>query len=345
METAFEHETIGSILQHFGFTEKVLSHRSYIHYIGDDGHLKLVCGVTLESGKKLVVKLLREEDDVKLGWQVAENRFAFSEFLRQNGIRTPAHYQSNGRNCIEYSYNGHICHAAVEDWCGEEIRYITADLSYRIGEMMARMHIISLASGFQIGAPTLFGAAVHNDVDCFDQFCAISENLRLDRTLVSQIKELREEKMERIRSSWDTLRRAAVQGDISVNNLVDGPDGLIVFDYNNAGDEVPVSDLILEGLLTAYEMDLPDGVPQSERERFFPAFLDGYLSVRSLTEEERAVAWDIYTLYHGLWFTRIVYNENSLQKLVERGEYDSANALLAKMLSDLTATDDGRFNR
>lgn len=37
METAFELETIGSILQHFGFTEKVLSHRSYIHYIGDDG--------------------------------------------------------------------------------------------------------------------------------------------------------------------------------------------------------------------------------------------------------------------------------------------------------------------
>ena len=117
-----------------------------------------------------------------------------------------------------------------------------------------------------------------------------------------------------------------------------------MFDYNNAGDEVLVSDLVMEGLLTAYEMDLPDGVPASYREKLFPSLLKGYLSERPLSEPERGAAWEIYTLYHGLWFSRIVYHNDSLEKLVQRGDYDAANRLLRQMLSDMTQQDDGRFN-
>ncbi|MBO4932793.1 MAG: hypothetical protein J6I42_11480, partial [Clostridia bacterium] len=146
-----------------------------------------------------------------------------------------------------------------------------------------------------------------------------------------------------LRSVWDRLPKAAVQGDISINNLVYGKDELTVFDYNNAGDEVLVSDLVMEGLLTAYEMDLPEGTDPGCREQFFPALLNGYLSRRQLSDEEADAAWIIYTLYHALWFTRIIYNENSLGKLVEKEDYESANRLLAQMLADMTETDDGRF--
>lgn len=99
----------------------------------------------------------------------------------------------------------------------------------------------------------------------------------------------------------------------------------------------------MEGLLTAFEMDLPEGVPESSREGLFDEFLRGYLSVRPLTPSEADVAWDIYTLYHSLWFTRIVYNENSLQKLLERQDFPAANALLEQIRNDLTRNNDGRF--
>lgn len=46
-------------------------------------------------------------------------------------------------------------------------------------------------------------------------------------------------------------------------------------------------------------------------------------------------------LYHGLWFTRVVYQDTSLEKRVERGEFDAANRLLA----DLTEQNNGRFER
>ncbi len=274
-----------------------------------------------------------------------EKQSAFSEFMRRHGIKTPARYMVEGKYCIEYVYNNIPCNVTVEDWCGEEITEINTEISYKIGELMARMHILSLDNHCEIGCGTLFSAAYWNDVDAFPQFCEICKNEKLDQEIVEKIKKLHDEKLEAIRTVWDMLPKAAVQGDISINNLAYGEEELIVFDYNNAGDEVLISDLVMEGLLTAYEMDLPDGTDPSCREQFFPALLEGYLSVRTLSDEEAKAAWLVYTLYHALWFSRVIYNEDSLEKLVKNEDYASANKLLRQMLADMTETDDGRFNK
>ena len=67
--------------------------------------------------------------------------------------------------------------------------------------------------------------------------------------------------------------------------------------------------------------------------------------MRALSEAEQRIGWEIYTLYHALWFTRVVYNEDSLEKLLQRGDLDGANALLRRMLDDITEPYDGRFAR
>ena len=84
--------------------------------------------------------------------------------------------------------------------------------------------------------------------------------------------------------------------------------------------------------------------PDAYTEQLFSAFLKGYLSVRTLSELECAAAWDIYTLYHGLWFTRIVYKDSALDALVKEKNYEAANRLLNQMLSDMEEANDGRFN-
>ncbi len=343
MEKSVENEVIETILRLYGFHEPVKEQKMYIHAIEDDGWMKLIFRVTLENGKMLVMKILHEDDDLAAEIWKAENQSSFSEVMRHHGIRTPARYQASGKYCTAFTYHDLPCMVTVEDWCGEEITEITAEIAYQIGELMARMHRVSLENKCAIGHGTLFSAASWNDVDAFPEFCLITKDEKLDQAVVAQIKALRNEKLERIRAVWDSLPKAAVQGDISINNLVHGEDGLIVFDYNNAGDEVLISDLVMEGLLTAYEMELPDGTPVSYREQIFPALLKGYLSVRPLSGAERAAAWEVYTLYHGLWFTRIVYNENSLEQLVKNSDYDAANHLLQRMLTDMKEADDGRF--
>ncbi len=44
-------------------------------------------------------------------------------------------------------------------------------------------------------------------------------------------------------------------------------------------------------------------------------------------------------------FSRILYNENSLEKLVQNEDYTSANRLLELILENMTEYDDGRFRK
>lgn len=343
----FPDTLIQIILERYGFSAAFREPKEYIHYNGEhkDQIVKLILSVLLESGKRVVIKILHEEGDLLKDREKIEKQSAFSEFLRQNGIKTPKRYKANGSYCSECIYNHLLCNVTVEDWCGEELTEINPDIAYQIGELMARMHLLSLTNNCEIGCGTLFSAAYWNDVDYFEDFCRICENEHLNQAVAAQIKTLRAEKLNAIRTVWNKLPKAAVQGDISINNLVYSASGLTVFDYNNAGDEVLISDLVMEGLLTAYEMDLPKGADPSCREQLFPAFLDGYLSLRKLSEEEANAAWLVYTLYHSLWFTRIVFQENSLDKLVKKEDYTAANRLLTQMLADMTENDDKRFQK
>lgn len=333
---------IKSVLELYGLEMTFSEQKEYINYI-DKKLVKVILSVLLENGNRVVIKFLHEQNNLLDDRKKIEKQSAFSEFMRQNGINTPKRYMSNGLYCNEYIYGNIPCNVTVEDWCGEEITTINSEISYKIGELMAHMHILSLENRHTIGYGTLFSAAYQNDVDAYKEFCKICKNKHLDQSIIEQIKNIRDGKIEKIRSVWDSLPKATVQGDISINNLVYDGNALTVFDYNNAGDEVLISDLVLEGLLTAYEMDLPDGVEQSCRECFFHEFLNGYLSIRKLSEKEADVAWIVYTLYHSLWFSRILYNENSLVKLVENKDYFSANQLLSQMLADINEKDDGRF--
>ncbi len=342
----FPESDIKAVLHLYGFDGAFGEQKEYINYRDERGNIKVVLSVLVSEGKRVVIKILNAKDGNLLKErEKIEKQSEFSEFMRANGIATPKYYMSNEKYCNEYVYDNLVCNVTVEDWCGEEITEINTDISYKIGELTARMHICSLENGYRIGCGTLFSAIDRNDVDVYDDFCKICENEYLDRPIVEPIKQCRNQKLEAIRSLWNRLPEAAVQGDISINNLVYEKDGLIVFDYNNSGDVVLVSDLVLEGLLTAYEMDLPEGVDSNIREQLFSAFISGYLSRRKLSEEEAEAAWNIYTLYHALWFSRIIYNENSLKKLVDKKDYAAANRLLRRMLADITECDDGRFRK
>lgn len=336
-------QTIHTILQRYDFPETVILTESYLDQVKEPDWVKLIFAVTLSGGKKLVIKILHGNEPSADG-KIIEAQCRFSEAMRAGGILTPRRYLSGASYCTPLSCCGLPCWVTVEDYCGQEIRCITPALAGEIGGLMARMHLLSLENRLSIGCGTLFSAAWDNDVDAYDRFCELCRTDGIRQELFEHITTLRTEKLSRIRALWPELPKCAVQGDISINNLVWDDSGLQVFDYNNAGDEVLVGDMVLEGLLTAFEMDLPAGVPESSREMLLDAFFRGYLSLRPLTQVELEVVWDIYTLWHGLWFTRIVYREDSLEKRLLRHDLDGANGLLEDILRDMCRPDDLRFH-
>ncbi len=333
------HEILQSILNRYEFSEPLVSHDIYLQY--EDAHMtKLIVGVALADNRRLVVKLTHDQRDFVGQGIITERQSAFSELLRTHEIRTPQRYKSGGSYCTLTTVDGIPYHTTLEDWCGYELTEIQVDVAYRIGALMARMHTVALDSGFCIGRRTIFDGVGENDVDVYPDFCRICEDPRLDSTLVESIKELYEQKRQRARALWLSLPKAATQGDFSINNLTLGVDGeLTVFDYNIAGDEVLVSDMVLEGLFVAYQMDLPHDAPLAYRERIFPAFYEGYLSVRPLTEMECTVAWELYTMYHSLWGSTV----DALEAYMSAGQVNEANRLLSDILAHLQEQDDGRF--
>ncbi len=340
---------VGEILQAFGFGGNITELKRCIENVYDGGNFKFVISATVDSGERVIVKIFNEYSDPDAEQRRIENESIYSELLRSRGIITPRRYTSGGSYAIRRSLCGVPCIVSVEDWCGEEITAITSEIARDIGALLGRIHLIGLDTGFVIGNMTLLCAAGENDVDAYSEFCEITENENLDSAVVSEIKHIRDGKMAHLREIWDTLPRAATQGDISICNLSKTEKGLAVFDYNHAGDDVLVSDLVLEGLLTANEMDLPPNETEEYRKALFPAFLEGYLSVRRLSEAESNAAWEIYTIYNTIWFSKIIcfsntaHGESSLMSLVEAGKYDAANILIKEMLVGITAKNDGRF--
>lgn len=334
-------EIFQDILADYGFAGEILD----IHYYIDDrndqyDYAKYIARVTATEGTDLVVKLVHEFglNSSQMRPAVIEAQCRFATHLRQRGIPTPRRHQNDGGGycTIRTLEDGLTLAVTVEDWCGEELKAIDLPLAERAGALMARTHQLALEVNYRIGAPTLFSAAEKNGVNCFPRFEKLCRTPGVDQALAAQISTLYHQKMERLQTIWPALPVCAVQGDFSINNLCWDGEKLTLFDFNNAGDVPPVSDAILEGLLTAYEMDLAPGLTDGDRPALFRSFLEGYQSVRPFTDVEQTAAREIYLLYDSLWFTKLVYQEGSLEKLLKAGDLAAANLLLSRFYADLT---------
>lgn len=87
-----------SILALYGLDAAFSEQKGYINYANDQGDdcIRIILSVLLENGKRVIIKILREEDDLLKDRSKIERQSAFSEFMRQNGIKTPKRYKAEG---------------------------------------------------------------------------------------------------------------------------------------------------------------------------------------------------------------------------------------------------------
>ncbi len=317
-----------SILKKYGFNSIVSDLHIFINYHCETD-IKIVFRVDLQDRLPVVIKLVNQEEHLHID---IENQSAFSEHLRRRGISTPKRYMSGSEYCISDIYDDTRVDVTVEDWCGSALLTLDFDTVEKAGMLMAEMHIISLRDNCSIGAETLFNVVGYNAVSGYPKFCVLKEDYNLDHGLCDKIISLYDDRIERIKSVWDTLPKCAVQGDIRVDNLTYFDNVLTVFDYNNAGDAVLVGDMIVEGLFISNEMELPEGLSDFDRPELFRRFVQGYIDKRPLSDEELSVTGDIYSTCNALWFSKIQNTSDSLEMLLEINEYDKANNLLRKIL-------------
>lgn len=292
---------------------------------------KVIVKAEMDNSLTYIIKfVLEEEHPVKL----IEEQSIFSECMRANGINTAKRYKSCDKYCISYTVNDLIYAVTVEEYLGEELKFINYKIVDGIATLVAEMHSISQENNCHISGNTIW--------DIFDETTDISRGYKAfyeyrnngeydfslyDISLYENIISLYEERLSRLKAVWNKLPRYATQGDYSTNNLV-CENGRVagIFDYNIAGDEILVSDMIIEGLFVCYEMDLDNGLTYDDRCKMFRVFIKKYMECRKLNQDEIAVMNDIYAVVYPFWWTRIIFDEGkSLKKYLDERNVKKVN--------------------
>ncbi|MCM3784935.1 hypothetical protein M3231_18355 [Neobacillus mesonae] len=297
--------------------------------------VKVILRAEFADHPSVVIKFIQQEEHPR--WKI-EQQSVFSEHMRVNGILTPKRYKSGESYCIPYELDHFSLDVTVEEYLGEEIKTIDEEVTGKIGQLMAQMHSIAEKNKCHIEADSIFNVTGYNEVSGYERFKELGEAGHFNSERYEKIIKLYESRMDKIKEKWPDLPRYATQGDYSINNLTMKDGVMGIFDYNIAGDETLAGDMVVEGLLIANEMDLAPGLCASDRPRLFEAFYKGYIKVRQLSNLEQEVVNDIYAVAASMWFTKIRYEEDSLEFLVERKETEKIESILDEMLKTLSST-------
>lgn len=325
---------ISKVLFFYNINYDVVNHNFFINGFDEKTlEAKFVIKADLSNSQSFVVKFIRQNMNPH---DVIEKQSRFSEHLRSRGILVPKRYKNNGVFCSTCSLNGLMFDVTVEDYVGEEIKFIDNNLVYKVGQLMARNHCIAEEDKLLINASTLFDAVGHNEVSGYNDLVRLKNEGLINQKIFNDINSVYEKKINRLKTLWGVLPKYATQGDYSLNNLTFIGNELGVFDFNNAGDETLIGDMILEGLLVAYEHDdLASDLADGDKLNLFRSFVNGYISQRPLSDKEKYAFNDIYAIAKGMWFSRILYNDDSLEKLLKNHEHEKAEVLLQKIYQDL----------
>lgn len=328
-------EHIQALLEHYHIYNDIKEMIYFIEYYKGNGELetKVIAKVVFNDRDPVVIKIVNDD---RYSNHVIEEQSVFSEHLRANGILTPKRFKANDIYCNQTTIDHEVLSITVEEYIGEEIKEINSDIAYKIGELFGRIHSISERDNCHICNKTIFDVMGYNEVSGYEKFIELTKTGKLDKRLVTAIQEQYQYHITELEKIWHQLPRYATQGDVSINNLSWIEGDLAIFDYNIAGDEVLIGDMILEALLTSYEMDMIDKT--EDRTKIFTAFVQGYRTQRELSPLEEKTFLHIYAISDAFWFTKIRYNDNSLSKLIENENTHEILGCLNQMLAILNGS-------
>lgn len=248
---------------------------------------------------RFVVKLLARQ---AVSQAQEERQAAFSEFLRAQDLPVPQKFRAGDNFCSVLRLGRDVYLATVEEDFGEDLRRPTPETAYALGRFLGRMHSASFAADFQLTdghtwralmtgrttaaqiwqgtppLPELVALCQHHDVVC-----------------------------AAMRRLWPQLPRAAVHGDLSLtSNLMQRERGIGVIDFNLAGREMLLGDLLITWYSRRWQLPLCAALSPQQWTQLAQAYSAGYSSERVLTQQERAVLPQLAHSLNGAYCHRLI---------------------------------------
>lgn len=114
--------------------------------------VKVIAKAELADKSQYVVKCILEEEHPEA---LIEEQSCFSECLRKNGINTAKRLKYGDRYCMSYTIDRLTFVVTLEEYLGEEIRFINFDTVNEIAVLMATMHKIAERNNCHINKNTI----------------------------------------------------------------------------------------------------------------------------------------------------------------------------------------------
>ena len=332
---------IQQILQDYGIVEKIRGffELERYHYERDDPdskEVRLIVKVEMEDRSSFVMRFKNEED---VTIELIESQSRFAEILQNNGILTPTQYKVDGKFAKWYRISGYDVIVTVEEFVENELKVVDERIAGKTGELLARMHTIAESNELHINNGVLFDPFAHNDLLAYDIF------LDLEASLEGEDKVLFDKIVDKYNQYMDVLEplkkypRYAVQGDISNCNLYLAPSGEVgVFDFNRAGDNNLFCDAAMQAIYEARRMDYPESRETDFEAVILKSFLDGYCSIRSLSDTEKQWYPYLQAIITAFWSDDIRWNEDSLHNAHKAGDAEGVRRWLLTIWERLSAS-------
>lgn len=279
---------------------------------GDKAAIRMIIQVNLDDGSRMIVKFLNERSfiiDVSkltISTEIIEQQSKFSEMLRENGMIVPRKYDKNGKYCMPYVLSGIEVDVTVEDYLGETIEEFRPKMFKIYGELIGRMHQISLTKDSHINFRIVYNEVKENRTDFMKLFIGTDVS-KLPKKIMEEIIQKHNDKKDKILQIWPYLPKSSVQGDIySCNNVAMTENGIGFYDFNIAADEVLLGDMLHVWFRTIYDTSNEKQIKEWDLEECFKDYMEGYQLERSWTEIEKKHFSEVYSLLGSIYAGRYV---------------------------------------
>lgn len=266
--------------------------------------IRKIVYIELESSKnKFVMKFVREP---VFTTQTIERQSKFSDLLKKHGLITPQRITVNGSYCIAYEKENLVMDVYIEEWVGEKIPHFTMELYKSVGTILGKIHKISQTSGYAIGFSLLYNEITQRDTSFLRLWRNDNQRI-IPSNQYEKMLELYNRRLSIIKSVWCDLPRAAVQGDVySCNNVAIKNGELVVYDFNLAGDEVLIGDILQCWFRTVFDEKIENDLENLSREQLWEEFILAYQKERQLTDIEKLYFPDVYAILGVVYYTKLL---------------------------------------
>lgn len=246
----------------------------------------------------------RISNEIKYTQSLINQQSSFAMFLWFNGMITPYKLLSKEGYCAKIYIDNELYNVTLEEYLGNDITEVSLSLFYEMGKILGKMHKLSPEFYMKINYSTV-SKAIQTKEASFDKILKKLNRQIKDNYLIDNIAKLHNNLILELSDAWCLLPHGAVHGDLGIfNNMVETRNGIGIIDFNLAGDEVYLGDVLASFYSSIHKYDWADKINKIDLDKALNYFFKAYGAERRFQDLEKKYYSKVAALFDGIFYCK-----------------------------------------